>query len=181
MLFRSADWFVARGVRPQQLTVTGQSDQAPIGDNGTASGRNKNRRVEMAFVMPKLYRVELHGRWRAQKDSNTEILQSEKVDADDLGARATEKEVIEIKQLMSGSYPEHATFQLGAGERSEAYVTAQAFGVDSLGTPMSEALSWEELGSGAVMDVWGADHRSGTALGRAQSEAPVAARWAPAC
>ncbi len=167
-----ADWLVEDGVRTGQISVKGASDRQPVAENETEQGRGKNRRAEMAFVLPKLYQVALHGRWEAPGDRNADLLQSETADSEDVGAYIESKETIEIKQLMSGAYPEHKSFKVGARDTVRAYVTAQLFGVDSLGAPQSAHLSWEALGRGRALDVWGAEVRS--------ADAPARARWAPA-
>ena len=45
--------FVAHGVNPSRLTVSGYAQQHPIASNTTAAGRSKNRRVEI--VMTRLH------------------------------------------------------------------------------------------------------------------------------
>jgi len=38
---------VHQGIDTQRLTATGNGGSAPVGDNGTATGRQQNRRVEV--------------------------------------------------------------------------------------------------------------------------------------
>ena len=150
-------------------------------ENTTEQGRGKNRRSETAFVLPTLYQIALHGRWEASGDRNADLLRFETGDIEDVGAYLESKEDMEIKGLMSGAYPEHMSLEVGERSATKAYVTAQSFGVDSLGAPQSARLSWEALGRGGVLNVWGAEVRSAGAPARAlQREAAVMARWAPA-
>ena len=82
---------------------------------------------------------------------------------------------------MSRAYPEHMSLEVGARSATKAYVTAQSFGVDSLGAPQIARLSWEALGRGRALDVWGAEVRWAGAPARAlQGEAAVNACWTPA-
>ena len=41
------DYLSARGVSPQQMTISGMGDRQPVASNSTAQGRAENRRVEM--------------------------------------------------------------------------------------------------------------------------------------
>jgi outer membrane protein OmpA-like peptidoglycan-associated protein len=43
---------VSRGVQESQITVVGLGETRPVGDNGTADGRAKNRRVELHIDVP---------------------------------------------------------------------------------------------------------------------------------
>jgi outer membrane protein OmpA-like peptidoglycan-associated protein len=43
---------VARGVKEQQIIVTGFGETKPVADNATADGRAKNRRVELHIDVP---------------------------------------------------------------------------------------------------------------------------------
>lgn len=45
-----ADFLSGHGVKRSRLVVKGYGEDAPASDNATASGRDKNRRVEMAIV-----------------------------------------------------------------------------------------------------------------------------------
>jgi flagellar motor protein MotB len=38
---------IREGVNPDQLTVAGRGDNAPVGDNSTRDGRKENRRTEV--------------------------------------------------------------------------------------------------------------------------------------
>ena len=66
-------------------------------ENTTEQARGKNRRAEMAFVLPKLYQTALYGRWEASGDRNTVLLRSATADSEDVGAYIESKEDIEIK------------------------------------------------------------------------------------
>ena len=43
---------VGRGVKPEQMLVEGVGEARPVADNATASGRAKNRRVELHIDVP---------------------------------------------------------------------------------------------------------------------------------
>ena len=43
---------VGRGVKPEQMLVEGVGEARPVADNSTASGRAKNRRVELHIDIP---------------------------------------------------------------------------------------------------------------------------------
>ena len=44
-------YLAERGIDPRRMTATGYADLFPVGDNTTAAGRARNRRVE--FVLEK--------------------------------------------------------------------------------------------------------------------------------
>ncbi len=44
------DYLAMRGVAPQRLSSTGYGESRPIADNGSASGRALNRRVELELI-----------------------------------------------------------------------------------------------------------------------------------
>ena len=44
-------FLVGSGAEPEQLIVEGKGGDEPIADNGTVSGRQKNRRVELNFIL----------------------------------------------------------------------------------------------------------------------------------
>jgi OOP family OmpA-OmpF porin len=41
------DYLAQRGVDPARLTAVGRGEADPLGDNGTADGRARNRRIEI--------------------------------------------------------------------------------------------------------------------------------------
>jgi outer membrane protein OmpA-like peptidoglycan-associated protein len=41
---------MSQGIGDQRLTARGFGDRAPVADNGTPEGREKNRRVEFRIV-----------------------------------------------------------------------------------------------------------------------------------
>ncbi|MGC3998894.1 MAG: OmpA family protein [Anaeromyxobacter sp.] len=43
---------VGRGVQEKQITALGMGEVKPVADNGTSSGRSKNRRVELHIDVP---------------------------------------------------------------------------------------------------------------------------------
>ncbi len=46
------DYFVARGVLPEQITAEGMGPSRPVGDNRSPSGRATNRRLEIVIEAP---------------------------------------------------------------------------------------------------------------------------------
>ena len=87
---------------PVEITIMDSDIGAPFTisatlENTTEQGRGKNRRAEMAFVLPKLYQTALYGRWEASGDRNTVLLRSATADSEDVGAYIESKEDIEIK------------------------------------------------------------------------------------
>lgn len=47
-----ADYLLQGGVRADRIRVEGRGSSRPIADNGTRSGRAKNRRIELQLVLP---------------------------------------------------------------------------------------------------------------------------------
>jgi outer membrane protein OmpA-like peptidoglycan-associated protein len=47
-----ADFLVGRGIDPGRLVIVGEGANRPIGDNGTAAGRERNRRIELELLPP---------------------------------------------------------------------------------------------------------------------------------
>ncbi|MGD9948228.1 MAG: OmpA family protein, partial [Desulfobulbus sp.] len=47
-----ATYFISKGIDKNRLVVTGYGQASPIADNGTAAGRQKNRRVELHPLQP---------------------------------------------------------------------------------------------------------------------------------
>jgi chemotaxis protein MotB len=45
-----------KGVNPKQITAAGRSEYLPVGDNSKATGRAKNRRIEI-ILAPNLDRI----------------------------------------------------------------------------------------------------------------------------
>ena len=45
-----ANYFRSRGVAPARIATFGQGETAPVADNGTAAGRQENRRVELRIT-----------------------------------------------------------------------------------------------------------------------------------
>ncbi|HEY4642106.1 MAG TPA: OmpA family protein, partial [Thermoanaerobaculia bacterium] len=47
------DYLVSRhGIDPSRITVEGRDAREPIGDNTTAEGRLRNRRVQIRLMLP---------------------------------------------------------------------------------------------------------------------------------
>lgn len=55
----TADYLESVGVERSRLRTMGQGELEPIADNSTASGQQKNRRVEIAIYASEEYRAEL--------------------------------------------------------------------------------------------------------------------------
>ena len=49
---RTRDYLAGRGVNPNRITIEGRADREPIANNGDASGRARNRRVEIYVAEP---------------------------------------------------------------------------------------------------------------------------------
>lgn len=47
-----ADYLASRGIRRERLVVVGQGASKPVADNGTALGRERNRRIELELLAP---------------------------------------------------------------------------------------------------------------------------------
>lgn len=45
-----ADYLASRGIRRERLVVIGQGASNPVADNGTAFGRERNRRIELELL-----------------------------------------------------------------------------------------------------------------------------------
>jgi outer membrane protein OmpA-like peptidoglycan-associated protein len=46
------NYLVGQGVRSNRLSASGRGENSPIADNGSAEGRQQNRRVEVVIDQP---------------------------------------------------------------------------------------------------------------------------------
>ena len=58
----AAEYLVARGVERRRLRTAGRGESEPVASNDSESGRERNRRVEVAIFASEAYRNSLRGR-----------------------------------------------------------------------------------------------------------------------
>jgi outer membrane protein OmpA-like peptidoglycan-associated protein len=58
----AADYLEARGVERRRLRTAGRGEREPVASNDSESGRERNRRVEVAIYASEAYRSQLRGR-----------------------------------------------------------------------------------------------------------------------
>jgi outer membrane protein OmpA-like peptidoglycan-associated protein len=58
----AADYLAARGVERRRLRTAGRGEREPVASNDSETGRERNRRVEVAIYASEAYRSELRGR-----------------------------------------------------------------------------------------------------------------------
>ena len=60
----AAEYLEERGVERRRLRTSGRGENEPVATNGSESGREKNRRVEVAIYASEAYRAQLRSSGR---------------------------------------------------------------------------------------------------------------------
>ncbi len=58
----AADYLLSRGVDRDRVRTVGRGEREPVASNGSETGRERNRRVEVAIYASEAYRTNLRGR-----------------------------------------------------------------------------------------------------------------------